>query len=198
MGYPASLLVVEVAKMITRDEAMALLESFEPEEHMIHHALESEAVMRGLAQRLGRDVELWGLTGLLHDLDYPQTKDNPLRHGLDAMGPLEGKLPEQALHAIRAHNGARTGVAPETELDFALRCAETVTGLVVANALVRQTKLAGMKPKSLNKKMKEKAFAANVERDTIRECEKIGLELGDFFQIAIESVSSIADRVGLG
>lgn len=183
--------------MITRDEAMALLESFEPEEHLIHHALESEAIMRGLAARLGRDPELWGLTGLLHDLDYPTTKSCPERHGLDAMAPLEGKLPEEALHAIRAHNGARTGVPPETELDYALRCAESATGLVVANALVRPTRMAGMKPKSLKKKMKEKAFAANVERDTIRECEKIGLDLTEFFEIAIASVRSVADRVGL-
>ncbi|MBW2527649.1 MAG: HDIG domain-containing protein [Deltaproteobacteria bacterium] len=183
--------------MISRDEALALLESFGPEEHLIHHALESEAIMRGLAERLGRDADLWGLTGLLHDLDYPKTKECPDRHGLDAIPALEGKLPEEALHAIQAHNGGRTGVPPETELDFALRCAETVTGLVVANALVRPGKMEGMKPKSLKKKMKEKAFAANVERDTIRECEKIGLELGEFFQISIDSVRSIAGRVGL-
>ena len=103
----------------------------------------------------------------------------------------------EALHAIRAHNGERTGTARDTELDFALRCAETVTGLVAANAMVRPTKMAGMKPKSLKKKMKEKAFAANVDREIIRECDKIGLELGDFFQIAIDEVTRIAAEVDL-
>jgi len=183
--------------MISRAEALRLLADQQPEEHMIHHALETEAIMRALAARLGQDADLWGLTGLLHDVDYPATKDNPERHGLDAMALLEGQLPEEALYAIRAHNGARTGTAPQGQLDFALRCAETVTGLVVANALVRPTKLLGMKPKSLKKKMKEKAFAANVNREIIRECDKIGLELGDFFQIAIEAVSTIAAEVGL-
>jgi len=183
--------------MITRDDALTLLHSLEPEEHMVHHALESEAVMRGLAQHLGRDVELWGLTGLLHDLDYPKTKERPDQHGLEAIPLLEGKLPPEALRAIQAHNGERTGVQPETELDFALRCAETVTGLIVANALVRPTKLAGMKPKSLKKKMKEKAFAANVNRETIRECEKVGVELGEFFQISIDAVTAIATEVKL-
>lgn len=183
--------------MISRAEAFALLQAQGPDQHMVHHALESEAVMRGLAQHLGRDPELWGLTGLLHDLDYPQTKDTPERHGLESIPLLEGKLPDEALHAIRAHNGERTGTAPETELDFALRCAETVTGLVVANALVRPTKMAGMKPKSLKKKMKEKAFAANVNRETIRECDKIGLELGIFFQIAIDEIGAIAAEVEL-
>ena len=141
--------------MITRDDALALLAASKPEPHLLHHALETEAIMRGLARRLGRDEELWGLTGLLHDLDFPRTKDTPERHGLEAMAALEGKLPAEALHAIRAHNGERTGTAPETELDYALRSAETVTGRVAANALVRPTKMVGMKPKSLKKKMKE-------------------------------------------
>ncbi len=183
--------------MITRDDALALLAASKPEPHLLHHALETEAIMRGLARRLGRDEELWGLTGLLHDLDFPRTKDTPERHGLEAMAALEGKLPAEALHAIRAHNGERTGTAPETELDYALRSAETVTGRVAANALVRPTKMVGMKPKSLKKKMKEKAFAANVNRETIRECEKIGVELGELFQISIEALTPIADQVGL-
>jgi hypothetical protein len=91
-------------------------------------------------------------------------------------------------------NGAED---PETDFDFALRCGETVTGMVHAGALVRPTKIDGMKTKSLKKKMKDKAFAASVNRDCIRECEKIGLELGEFLQIAIDSVSGIAAEVGL-
>ncbi len=148
--------------MFTRDEALNLLKSQNPETNQLNHALESEAVMRALAARLSKDAELWGLTGLLHDLDFPKTKSNPSRHGLESMAMLEGNLPADALHAIRAHNGEMTGTAPENEFDFALRCAETVTGLVAANALVRPGKMSGMEPKSLKKKMKEKSFAANV------------------------------------
>lgn len=184
--------------MISRDQAFALLKEHNTEANLINHALESEAVLRGLAAKLGRDEELWGVTGLLHDLDYTVTKEAHDRHGLDTVALLEGKLPEEGLAAIRRHayemNGAE---APETEFDYALRCGETVTGMVHAGALVRPTKIDGMTPKSLKKKMKDKAFAASVNRDCIRECDRIGLELGEFLQIAIDSVAAIAPEVGL-
>lgn len=182
--------------MITRDEAWALLNEKVDEPQQIGHALESEAVMRGLADKLGRDVDLWGVTGLLHDLDYATTATDMSRHGLDSAELLAGKLPDEALDAIRRHN-EENGNQPETEFDYALRCGETVTGLIHANALVRPTGMEGMKAKSLKKKMKEKAFAANVNRDTIRECDKIGLDPGEFFTIAIGAISPLAEQVGL-
>lgn len=183
--------------MISREEALQLIQTHSQEPHLIPHALETEAVMRRLAVRLNQDSDLWALTGLLHDLDYSATKDSPERHGLQTCEMLVGQLPEEALQAIRAHNGECTGTMPETPFDFALRCGETVTGLIHANALVRPGGMDGMKAKSLKKKMKEKAFAANVNRDNIRECEKIGLELGDFFQIAITAIAPLAPEVGL-
>jgi len=184
--------------VLTRDEALALLKSKNTEANLIHHALESEAVLRGLAERLGKDVELWGVTGLLHDLDYATTKIETARHGLDTAEWLEGQLPAEALDAIRRHAGEMNGAeAPSTDFDYALRCGETVTGMVHAGALVRPTKIEGMAAKSLKKKMKDKAFAASVNRDCIRECEKLGLELGDFLQLAIDSVAKIAPEVGL-
>lgn len=183
--------------MLTRTEALELLRGPGPEPHLVHHALQSEAVMRTVAQRKGEDADLWGLVGLLHDIDFPLTKDTPQRHGLVAMDLLAEKLPESALAAIRAHNSECTGHAPQSALDWALRCSESVTGLVATNALVRPQGMQGMTPKSLKKKMKDKAFAASVNRDRIRECEQIGLELGDFLQIAIDAISPIAAEVGL-
>jgi putative nucleotidyltransferase with HDIG domain len=184
--------------MITRDDALALLHAKNEEANLIHHALESEAVMRGLARRLGRDEALWGLTGLLHDLDYATTRDNHTRHGLDSVAMLGDALPGEALDAIRRHAAEMNGAeAPQTELDFALRCGETVTGMVHAGALVRPTKIDGLQPKSLKKKMKDKAFAASVNRDCIRECDRIGLDLGEFLQVAIDAVTEIAPQVGL-
>lgn len=184
--------------MISRQEAFELLKKENSEQHLIVHALETEAVMRGLAARLDRDEELWGITGLLHDLDYAKTNEDTERHGLDSFDMLQGQLPDEALNAIRSHAFELNGSEPpSTELDFALRCGETVTGLIHANALIRPEKMNGMKPKSLKKKMKAKAFAASVSREIIRECDKIGLELGEFFTIAIASVSAIADEVGL-
>ena len=183
--------------MIDREGALQLLDSLNPEPHLIHHALQTEAVMSGLAKHFGEDEELWSRTGLLHDLDFPETKDTPEKHGPRSVELLAGQLPEVALSAILAHNSEYTHHDPTTKLDLALRCAETVTGLIATNALVRPNGMEGMKPKSLKKKMKDKAFAASVSRDRIKECEKLDLDLGQFFQIAIESISPIADSVGL-
>jgi hypothetical protein len=183
--------------MISRDDAITMLQEQGQEEAMVNHALESEAIMRGVADKLGRDVELWGLVGLLHDVDYEQTRDDPASHGLVGAQMLEGKLPDEAIRAIKAHNGEENGNPPQDELDFALRASESLTGLIHANALVRPGGMDGMKPKSLKKKMKEKAFAANVRRESIQECERFGLDLGEFFAVGIEAVSGVADQVGL-
>ena len=183
--------------MITRALALELLHAHVPEKNLINHSLESEAVLRALAREKGQDEDVWGITGLLHDLDYSEVSRTPEQHGLVGAALLEGKLPEEALHAIRAHNGEMTGVAPQTDFDFALRCGETVTGLIHTAALVRPTRMEGMKAKSLKKKMKDKAFAASVNRDTIRECDKIGLELGDFLTLAVGAVTEIAAQVAL-
>ncbi len=183
--------------MLTREQALELLQAgMSHDESLRHHSLQTEAVMRGLAEHLGHDADLWGITGLLHDLDFPQTKSTPEQHGLAAAEQLAGQLPDAALHAIRAHNDM-TGVAPAEPFDYALRCGETVTGLVAANALVRPEGMAGMAPKSLKKKMKDKAFARNVNRDIIKECDRLGLDLGQFLQIAIDSIGPVAEEVGL-
>jgi putative nucleotidyltransferase with HDIG domain len=182
--------------MLTREQALELLQAHVPQKNLMNHSLESEAVLRALAREKGQDEEVWGMTGLLHDLDYPGVADTPEEHGMVGADMLEGQLPAEALHAIRAHNDM-TGIKPETDLDFALRCGETVTGLIHTAALVRPTRMQGMKAKSLKKKMKDKAFAASVNRDTIRECDKIGLELGAFLTLAIGAVAEIAPQVGL-
>lgn len=184
------------ADMLNREQALELLQASRPEKHLVQHALASEAVMRALARHLGQDEDLWGLTGLLHDLDYPQTHDAPARHGLVGAESLGDSLPEDALHAIRAHNDM-TGVAPASAFDHALRCGETVTGLVVTAALVRPTGMEGMQASSLKKKMKDKAFAASVNRDCIKECAELGLELGDFLTLAIAAMTDIEEELGL-
>ena len=177
--------------MLDRSAALALLAQYAPEPYMRQHALSSEALMRALAARLGEDGEVWGLAGLLHDLDYAATKDSPDQHGLKAVQILAGKLPQAALDAIQAHN-EMTGRSPQSSFDFALRAAETVTGLVSAAALMRPTGMQGMEVKSLKKKMKDKAFAANVSRERIRECERIPLPLDDFLDIAVKAMANLS------
>ncbi len=182
--------------MISRQEALELLHSFAPEGHLVQHALASEAILRALAERLGEDEEVWALTGLLHDIDFPQTKADPAKHGLVGAECLEGKIPQESLYAIKAHNDC-TNIKPEHKLDFALRCGETVTGLVITAALVRPTRLEGMEVKSLKKKIKDKAFAASVCRDTLRECSHIGLEIDDFLALSIHALQKISKDLGL-
>lgn len=182
---------------LTRDEALSLLQAATLEPHLMQHALAAEAVLRALAQRLDQDIEMWGLCGLLHDLDYAQTAHTPEKHGLKSATMLAGQLPKECIAAIRAHNGEMNGHSPQTQLDYALRCGETVTGLVVTAALVRPTGITGMEPKSLKKKMKDKAFAASVNRETIRQCAELGLELDEFLQLSITAMETQATALGL-
>lgn len=179
--------------MLTRDEALALLSAQNPDAYLLRHSLAAEAVMRALAPRFGGDAEAWGLCGLLHDVDFPHTKDEPARHGLLARELIGGPeaLGGEYLDAIAAHNGEHTGRIPQSELEFALRAAETVTGLIIAAALMRPAGMQGMEVKSLKKKMKDKAFARAVNREIIRECEKIGLDLDEFLGLSIEAMSGL-------
>ena len=181
--------------MIDRLEALSLIQDRAPD-HLLVHALETEAVMSKLAQHLGQDIKLWGLAGLLHDLDYQETKDDPEQHGLVTAQILAEKLPSEAILAIKRHN-EKNGHEPETLFDYALRCGETVTGLVHTAALVRPQRLQGLTPKSLKKKMKDKSFAASVCRATIQECEKIGLNLDTFLSLSIAAITAIEAEVGL-
>lgn len=176
--------------MITREEALALLGQVGTSESLMRHALASEAVMSAFAKRLGADAELWGLAGLLHDLDYPQTEASPERHGLETSAMLSDSLPDDALQAIRSHNGEMNGCEPESAFDYALRSSETVTGLISAAALMRPTRYEGMSVKSIRKKMKDKAFAANVNRNNISQCEQAGLELDEFLAMAIAAMAA--------
>ncbi len=182
--------------MITREEALEYLQQSGMDQALIRHSLAAEAILRALAQQLGEDVEVWGVTGLLHDLDYPQTHEAPERHGLISAEQLAGKLPEEALQAIRAHN-EMNGCQPASRFDYALRCGETVTGLIMAAALVRPTGMEGMQASSLKKKMKDKAFAASVSRANIKECAELGLELGDFLTLSIIAMTPLAGELGL-
>jgi putative nucleotidyltransferase with HDIG domain len=185
--------------MIDRDGALALLSEKTNTDWLVKHCLASEAVIRAMARRLGRDEELWGIVGLLHDLDFDETKARPEVHGLRTTEWLaESGLPDEALQAIRAHNAESLGLERKTELDHALSCSESITGLIVAAALVRpDRKLDGVKPKSIRKRMKEKAFARAVNRDQIRECEKAGVPLEEFIPLALEAMKGISDDLGL-
>ena len=181
--------------MLTREQALELLRAENTSESLLKHAFASEAVMTALANRLQENATLWGLTGLLHDLDYPKLADCPERHGLEAAEKLQAFLPTDALDAIKAHNGELNGCPPKTKFDYALRCGESVTGLITAAALMRPTGYEGMSVKSIKKKMKDKAFAAGASRENIKQCEQIGLALDEFLELAIKAISEIEPAI---
>ncbi len=185
--------------MMTREEALALLKEHVKERHNLQHALESEAVMRALAERLGADPEVWGLCGLLHDLDWEMCSEDPSRHGLVTEEMLaDADLPEELVKAIPAHNGEYTGRKPESDMARALIPAETVTGLIIATVLVRPDKDISKIPlKSLRKKFKDKSFARNVSRDAIRTVEDLGVPLDEFLELARDAIAGIQDELGL-
>ncbi len=186
-----------MSSYITRENAWTMVQENTNEAFLLQHALATEAILEALAAHLQEDVALWGITGLLHDVDYAQTAQTPEKHGLVACELLKDALPEHALYAIKAHNGEMNGHTPQSPLDFALRCGESVTGLVVTAALVRPTGITGMEAKSLKKKMKDKAFAASVSRENIKECDKIGLDLDTFLKLSIEAMAQKASLLNL-
>lgn len=167
-------------------------------ENLVKHMLATEAIMRALAKRLGEDEEEWGLTGLLHDIDVELTEDDMSTHStLGADLARELGASEGMAHAVLCHNEAH-GVPRETNLDKALFCADPLTGLVIAGALVRpDKKLAGLEAKSVRKRFKEKSFAAGANREQIALCSELGLELDEFIELGLEAMKGIAPSLGL-
>ena len=160
--------------------------------------LAAEAVMVAVARRLGQDEEVWGLTGLLHDIDVELTEGDAEAHsrlGADIASDL-GASNEMA-RAILCHNRTH-GLPCETLLDKALYCADPLTGLIVAAALVRpDRRLAGLTTQSVMKRFAETRFAAGADREQIATCRDLGLELEEFIGLGLEAMKGIATEIGL-
>jgi putative nucleotidyltransferase with HDIG domain len=183
-----------------REEALALLRAHVKNEKMIAHCLASEAVLRAMAERLGQDAAKWGLAGLLHDLDVELTGGDMHTHSMETARILrEHGVEEEIVEAVMLHNEhAAHGGQRSSQFHHALAAGETITGLITATALVYpDKKVASVKPKSVIKRMKEKAFAASVNRDTILECEKAGLGLQEFVELSLDAMKRIGPQIGL-
>jgi putative nucleotidyltransferase with HDIG domain len=182
----------------SRDEVVGLIDDSVANVNLRRHMLATEAVMRGLAVRLGEDPDLWGLTGLAHDLDAEETEGDVARHGARAAERLsELGLPADLVHAVMAHNPA-TGAVTERSIDVALIAADQTTGLITAATLVRPDRsLPQVKVSSVRKRMREGAFARGVDRDSILRCEELGLDLDEFLSIALVAMQSVASDLGL-
>lgn len=184
---------------ISREKALSLLQEHIRNPNMIKHCLAAEAVLGALAGHLGEDREQWSMAGLLHDLDVEMTEADLNIHGRETVRILqEHGVDPEIVEAVALHNERSAGRKRSQRFHHALAAGETITGLIIATALVYpDKKLAGVKPKSILKRMKEKAFAASVDRDIIRECERIPIPLNEFAAISLAAMQSVSDDLGL-
>ena len=184
--------------MLTREKALGLVKESASKKNIVYHMIAVEAVMRGLARHFGEDEDIWGLTGLLHDIDYEKIGDAWEKHGILAEEVLKSMVSEDVIRAIKAHNFERTGVTPESRMEKALIAADAISGLLVACALVMPSKkLAEVRVKTIMKKFKDKDFARGAHRERILFCEKIGVPRDKFFEIALDGLQNYAPEIGL-
>jgi putative nucleotidyltransferase with HDIG domain len=178
------------------DAARALAREKTEKDTTYRHLVSVEGVMRALARRFGEDEDRWALTGLFHDLDQDQTGEDMERHAHMAAGWLrEAGVDESVINGVlaHAHEQYRTDL-----MSKAIVNADAVAGLLVAAALVRPEKSAGMKVSSMKKKLKEKAFAPGVNREEVTSVEEsIGIPLDEFFDVSIKGLQQVASDIGL-
>jgi putative nucleotidyltransferase with HDIG domain len=181
---------------MNRPEALALVTAKVSNTNLVKHMLAAEACMRRLARRHAEDEELWGLAGLLHDLDYDQTVNDFPKHGFitaEILTPLG--IDEQILSAIKGHPGH---IERDSPMAKALYAVDPLTGLIVAATLMHPTKkIANVDTEFVLRRFKEKRFAAGANRDQIETCKEIGLTLEEFIQLCLEAMQGIAPDLGL-
>lgn len=182
----------------TRDEAFALLRQYNKNEALIKHALAVEAVMRFCARKRGQDADLWGVIGLVHDLDYEQFPDRHCHKSAEIL--REQGWPEEFVRAVMSHGwGICTDVEPKSDLEKTLYAMDELTGLIAATALVRPSRsVLDMAVKSVKKKWKEKSFAAGVNREVIEKgAAMLGVDLNQLIEDAIAGMREAAEEIGL-
>ncbi|MCG6987235.1 MAG: HD domain-containing protein [Gemmatimonadetes bacterium] len=182
--------------MPDRSDAVRLLEEWVDNEALRKHMYAVEAAVRHYARIRGADEDLWGLAGLLHDLDWEKhPEEHPLK-GVERLRELG--YPDDVVHAILAHRSDFTGVEPETDLDRTLYACDEISGLVFACCLVRPNGIDDLTPKSVVKKLKDKTFAAGVSREDVqRGIDLIGLERAEHIGNVIEGLRSVGAELGI-
>lgn len=182
----------------SRNDAMELLKIYNKSDGLIRHALAVEGVMGHFADKFGEDKEMWQVIGLVHDLDYeqyPEAHCTKSREILEAHG-----WPESYIRAVVSHGwGICSDVKPETRLEKTLYAVDELTGLIASAVLVRPSRsVLDIKVKSVNKKWKDKSFAAGVDRGVIqRGAEMLGMERADLITETIMGMRSVAGEIGL-
>jgi len=179
--------------MMNREQALIFLKEKIQTQNLIKHCLAVEAVMRTLAQNFGEDQEKWGLAGLLHDIDYEQTKDSPEKHSLPGAEMLkEQGIADDICQAVKRHNEMH-GEKPETLMEKSLFVSDPITGLIVAATLVLPSKkLADLNTENVLNRLKEKSFARGANRQIIAKCQEyLNLSLEKFTEISLKAMQEI-------
>ncbi|BBO69463.1 HDIG domain-containing protein [Desulfosarcina alkanivorans] len=182
----------------TREDALALLKKYNRSDSLIKHAFAVEGVMRYMARKYGEDENVWGVVGLVHDLDYEQFPDQHCKKTEEIL--KENNWPDHLIRAVVSHGwGICSDVQPQTTMEKVLFAIDELTGLVATSALVRPTKsVLDMKAKSVKKKWKDKRFAAKVDRSIIQQgVDMLGVELGELITDTIMGMREVADEIGL-
>jgi putative nucleotidyltransferase with HDIG domain len=182
--------------MITREFALSLIKKHCSNKNLLKHMIAVEGIMRRLARRFQQDETLWGMTGLLHDLDYDLTADDFPRHGFTTAELLQGvDVPPELVRGIVSHTGH---IKPESTMEKALYAADPISGLIVASALMHPTKkLSGLDTEFILRRFGEKRFAAGADREQTKTCADIGLSLEEFAQLSLEGMVEVAGELGL-
>jgi putative nucleotidyltransferase with HDIG domain len=182
---------------LNREESWELLCEWTESDSLRKHMLAVEAAMRAYARKFGEDEEKWGITGLLHDMDY-EKHPTPDEHPMVGVRELESRgYPEDVLHAIKAH-ADYLDVPRDTLMAKTLYAVDELSGFIVACALVRPEGLEGLRAKSVRKKMKQKSFAAAVNReDIVRGAEELGVDLNEHIEFVAGALRDRSDVLGL-
>lgn len=181
--------------MINREKALQLVKNNLNNKNLQKHCLAVEACMREFARYFDKDEDKWGLTGLLHDLDYEETKDDFKQHGYKTVEKLENHtVPEEIKQAIKAHPGH---VERENLMDKVLYAVDPLTGLVVAAALMHpEKKISALDTAFVLRRFDEKRFAAGANREQIKACSEFDMELEDFINHTLKAMTNIEDTLG--
>ncbi len=175
-----------------REDALELLKSKLKKNNLIKHSLACETGMRHIAEHLGEDADLWGLAGLLHDIDYEEIESDE-EHGKKGAEYLRDKVDDRVVRAVERHTGY---VEPETTMELALYALDPLTGLIVAGMLMHPSKsFKGFSSDFILRKFKQKAFAKGANREQILTCERIGIPLSDFVGIVLGAMQEINDEL---
>ncbi|QNO14379.1 HDIG domain-containing protein [Alkalicella caledoniensis] len=181
-----------------RQQALSLVKEHVKNKNLVKHMLAAEYVLGHLAENFNEDKEKWSLAGLLHDIDYDQTADDPKKHSILGAQILEShNINPEIVYAVKVHNEAH-GFERITKLDKALHSSDPLTGLIVASALIHpDKKLNSIDTQFVLNRFNEKHFAKGANREQIAKCEEIGLTLEEFIDIGLKAMQKNHKELGL-